>query len=155
MKKLIPLVIAALFTLKAAAQDEKIPFKNLPQNVKKIIAADLNQYAATIATRIDDWLQDPDYDDSRHQILKGRADTYAYYLYCLNGKLMIEAIEKYGGAIVASAASVDFGGASDMYGTTVLFKCGNHHGAHSTSSVNGEADLRKKYGCTGFYFQAL
>lgn len=149
MKHLILIAIAALISLGASAQDQTIPFKDLPQNVKTIIAKDLDQYAATIDNRVQAWLQNRDYNEDRHQIIKGRADTYAYYLYCLNGKLMIEAVEAY------AKASVDSAGGPDTYGTTILFKCGNHHGAHSTSSVNGESGLHKKYGCTGFYFQAL
>lgn len=149
MKLLLIITLAALVTVKANAQDETIAFKNLPQNVKDIVANDLRQYAPTIDERVANWLQNPAYsDDAKHLVFTGRADTYAFYVYCVNGGLTIEAIEKYAKASVDSVGDL-------IYSTTVLYKCTTHHGAHSTSSVNGEADLRQKYHCTGFSFQAL
>lgn len=149
MKKIIFItVIAVLFVSAAAAQERNVPFKDLPQDVKNIIATDLNQYAATIDTRLEKWLDNPHYTDDKHLLLKGKAGNYDYYLYCVTDSLTIE-------ATYAGAGAFSIGERRTVYGTTVLFKCTTHQGAHSTSTINGEAALRKKYGCTDFTFKAL
>ena len=150
MKLFLIISVTVLLGLKANAQDKIVEFENLPQNVKSIIANDLFQYTSTIEGRVNNWLRNGAYtDDTKHLILKGRADTYAYYVYYINSGLIIEAIEKYaGGATAASIGDI-------IYSTTVLYRCTNHRPSHSTSSVSGEADLKKKYHCTDFSFQAL
>jgi hypothetical protein len=149
MKQLILITaMAALFSLPAAAQTEPLPFNQLPDNVKNIISTDLQQNAATIDDRIDEWAQSADYSPGKkHKIIGGRADTYAYTIYAVNGGLVIEAFEKY------ATAQVDSFG-DNKYGATMLFKCTNHRPSHSTSSISGEASLKQKYGCTGFSFSA-